>query len=144
MIVGWNRTWNNTRGPIWQSLQASTGYFYNQNTAAYEEWTRRISPEEMGGVGRYDRYWKGNSAVAATGVRGDLAGTSWQYELAYSGSVQVSRDERPRLLSNLDTYFLGPQLGVDTSGVPIYAPDAAKFDQPLTPAEFTTMPIGLL
>jgi iron complex outermembrane receptor protein len=139
VILGWNRTWNNTRGPIWQSLQAGTGYFYNQNTAAYEEWTRRISPEEMGGAGRYDRYWKGNSAVAATGVRGDVAGTSWQYELAYSGSVQVSRDERPRLLSGVDSYFLGPQLGVDASGVPIYAPDAAKFDQPLTPAQFTTI-----
>jgi hypothetical protein len=46
---------------------------------------------------------------------------------------------RPRVLSGIDSYFLGPQLGETGDGVPIYAPDADKFAQPLTPAQSETL-----
>ena len=139
VLLGWNDTWNNTRGPTWISDQATTGYFLNQNTGDYEEWSRRIAPEEIGGVDRYDRHWRDFSAIATLGVRGDIGSSTWKYEAAYSGSDYISREERPYLLGSINTYFLGPQLGTDSSGVPIYAPDPTRFNQPLTPAEFNTV-----
>src|SRR3569833_2758691 len=139
VLLGWNDTWNNTRGPTWISDQATTGYFLNQNTGDYEEWSRRIAPEEIGGVDRYNRHWRDCSAIATLGVRGDIGSSSWKYEAAHSGSDYISHEERPYLLGSINTYFLGPQLGTDSSGIPIYAPDATRFNQPLTPAEFNTV-----
>jgi iron complex outermembrane recepter protein len=139
VVVGWNKVKNNTRGPSWTSLLASSGYFFNQNSAANESWTRRIAPEEIGGVDLFDRYWKGTNAIATAGIEGDIGESGWKYEAAYNASVNESRDLRPRLLNNVDTYFLGPQLGVTTDGIPIYAPDAQKFGQALTPAQFQTI-----
>ena len=139
VLLGWNRTWNNTRGPTWISDQATTSYFLNQNTGDYESWTRRIAPEEMGDVDRYDRYWRDFSAISTVGIRGPIGPSNFTYEAAYSGSIYTSQDERPYLLASADSYFLGPQLGVDSSGVPIYAPNPSRFNQPLTPAEFGTI-----
>ncbi len=139
VLLGWNRTWNNTRGPTWTSEQATTSYFLNENTGDYESWTRRIAPEEIGGVNRYDRYWRDFSGIVTAGARGDIGSSTWKYEAAYSGSVDTTSDEVPRLLATVDNYFLGPQLGTDSTGVPIFAPDTARFDRPLTPAEFNSV-----
>ncbi|WP_457817438.1 hypothetical protein, partial [Staphylococcus aureus] len=57
LILGWNHIWNDTRGPNWTSDDATTGYFLNQNTGDYESWSRRISPEEIGGVQRMNKWW---------------------------------------------------------------------------------------
>jgi iron complex outermembrane receptor protein len=108
--VGWNKIKNNTRGPSWTSLLATTGYFFNQNTGADESWTRRIAPEEIGGIDLYDRYWHGSNALATAGIQSDIGDTGWRYEGAYRGSFTESRDQRPRVLSGIDSYFLGPQL----------------------------------
>ncbi len=95
-----------------------------RTTGAYEAWTRRLSPEEIGGVDRFNRYWQETAADLTTGIRGKIGGSEWDYEAAWSGSVYRSRNTRPRLLAGIDTYFLGPQLGTDPDGVPIFAPDA--------------------
>jgi iron complex outermembrane receptor protein len=139
VIGGLNRTENNTRGPSWTSVAANGGFFLNQNTGNYEVWTKRIAPEEIGGVDRFDRVWRDESLAVATGLQGQFGDSGWSYEAAYSGSVYVSRNERPRLRANIDDFFLGPQLGVDPDGVPIYAPDPAKFSRPLTAAEFDSL-----
>ena len=139
VLLGWDHIWNNTRGPTWISDQGGAGYFLNQNTGDYEEWTRRFAPEEIGGVDNYNRYWNEFSAITTAGVRGDIGSSKWKYEAAYSGSVYTSRDEQPHLLAGIDSYFLGPQLGVDSSGVPIYAPDPTRFNQPLTGTQFNTL-----
>jgi iron complex outermembrane recepter protein len=139
LLLGWNSTWNNTRGPIWQSDLGGAGYFLNQNTGDYEEWNRRLAPEEIGGVDRYDRYWRDFSAISSIGVRGDIGSSKWKYEAVYSGSYYLDREERPYMLAGVDSFFLGPQLGVDSTGVSIYAPDATRFNQPVTPAQFNTL-----
>lgn len=136
VVLNINRIQNNTRGPNWTSLAASDGFFFNQTTGAYETWTRRLSPEEIGGVDRFNRYWQETAANLTTGVRGKLGESEWNYEAAWSGSVYRSRATRPRLLASIDTFFLGPQLGTDDSGIPIFAPDASRFAQKLTPEEF--------
>lgn len=139
VLASWDRTWNNTRGPKWVSDQATTGYFFNQNTGDYESWSRRIAPEEIGGASRYDKFWHDFSSIAMTGIDGDIGPSTWKYEVTYSASVYVSRERVPHLLASVDNYFLGPQLGVDGAGVPIYAPDPTRFDAPLTSAQFGSL-----
>src|SRR6185312_24212 len=139
VIVNFNRIQNNTRGPNWTSAAASGGFFLNQNTGAYEAWTRRISPEEIGGVDHFNRYWQEAAADVTTGIRGNFGDSGWNYEAAWSGSVYRSRNTRPRLLANIDSFFLGPQLGTDPDGVPIFAPDASRFAQPLTADQFANL-----
>ena len=79
------------------------------------------------------------NALATAGIQGDIGETGWAYEAAYRASFTESRDRRPRLLAGVDSFFLGPQLGQTPDGVPIYAPDANAFEQPLTPAQVQTI-----
>ncbi|MYM32747.1 TonB-dependent receptor [Duganella sp. FT94W] len=138
-LFGQNRSSNNTRGPSWTSRSLTDSYFWNQNTSAYEAWSRYISPEEMGGVERYNRYWDDQASSLSFGARGVIPGTSWNYEAGYTASLYKTQDHRPRALANIDSFFLGPQLGVDQNGVAIFAPNPARLTQRLTPAEFDSI-----
>jgi iron complex outermembrane receptor protein len=138
-LFGQNRSTNNTRGPSWTSRSVTDSYFWNQNSNAYEAWNKYISPEEMGGVDRYNRYWDDQASSLSLGARGQIPGTGWQYEAGYTASLYKSQDHRPRALANIDSFFLGPQLGVDKDGVAIYAPDPARLTRRLTPAEFDSI-----
>lgn len=136
VVLGWNHIWNNTRGASWTSDGATTGYFLNQDTGDYESWSRSFGPEETGGVDRMNQYWDDFSGILTAGIEGDIGASSWKYKGTYSGSVYSDYNAAPQLLSTVDSYFLGPQLGTDSNGVPIYSPNTAAFDQPLTPAQF--------
>jgi len=136
VLLGRNDTGNNTRGPSWTSSSTAGSYFLNQQTGHYEAWTRTISPEEMGGLSRYNRFWEDGAVAASLGARGIVPGSSWKWEAGYSASWYESKGKTPRALSGIDSFFLGPQLGVDASGVAIYAPDPARLATRLTPDEF--------
>ncbi|MYN27593.1 TonB-dependent receptor plug domain-containing protein [Duganella levis] len=138
-LFGQNRSTQNTRGPSWTSRSLTDSYFWNQNTNAYEAWSRYISPEEMGGVQRYNRTWDDQASSLSFGIKGDIPGTTWNYEAGYTASLYKSQDHRPRALANIDSFFLGPQLGVNADGVAIYAPDPARLTKRLTPAEFDSI-----
>jgi len=138
-LFGKNRSINNTRGPIWESRSLTDKAFFNQNSGSYENWNRYIAPEEMGGVDRFNRRWDDEASSLSLGARGDIPGTGWQYEAGYTASLYKSRSYRPSALSTIDSFFLGPQQGVDADGVAIYAPDPARLAQRLTPAEFNTI-----
>ncbi|NVM76014.1 iron complex outermembrane receptor protein [Duganella sp. SG902] len=138
-LFGQNRSTQNTRGPSWTSRSLTDSYFWNQNTNAYEAWNRYISPEEIGGVDRYNRYWDDQASSLSFGARGVIPGTSWNYEAGYTASLYKSQDNRPRALANIDSFFLGPHLGVDKNGVAIYAPDPARLTRRLTPREFDSI-----
>lgn len=135
-LLGKNKTVNNTRGPSWTSASLNGGSFLNQNTGAYEEWSRYISPEEIGGVQRYNRSWDDLATAVSLGAKGRIPGTAWQYEANYNASIYKSEGHTPRMRSNIDSFFLGPKLGTDANGVAIYAPDAARLSRRLTPEEF--------
>ena len=139
LLVGLNHTQNNTRGPSWISAASSNSYFFNQNTGDYEQWTRRFSPEELGGASAYNKEWHDTALGASIGARGLLGSSGWHYEAAYNISSYESRERIPRILAGIDNYFLGPQLGVDSSGVAIFAPDPTRFNQPLTPAQLSSL-----
>ncbi len=135
LLFGLARTANNTRGPSWTSLGASSGYFRNANTGELETWSRRLAPEELGGVDRLNREWRDTTASLAFGMRGELPG-AWDYELAYSASGYRNKARSTRLLASIDEFFLGPQQGLDSDDIPIYAADPARLYTALTPAEF--------
>ena len=135
-ILSWNHVWNNTLAPTWTSDGATTGYFLNNTTGNYESWSRSFGPEEVGGVSGLDQTWNDFSGIINVGIGGDIASTGWQYTATYNASVYSSHNAQPLLLASVDNYFLGPQLGVDSSGVPIYAPSTSRFNQPLTPSQF--------
>ena len=139
VLLGRNNTVNNTRGPSWTSNSLNGGYFLNQNTNHYEAWTRTISPEEMGGLSRYNRFWEDGAVAASLGARGIVPGTSWKWEAGYSASWYESKGKTPRALSNIDSFFLGPRLGTDASGVAIYAPNPAGLATRVNPQEFGTI-----
>ncbi|MDP5007437.1 MAG: TonB-dependent receptor plug domain-containing protein, partial [Glaciimonas sp.] len=136
LMLGFNTTKNNTRGPSWTSEVAGNGYFYNQNTGNNEAWYRRIAPEEIGGAERFNKKWDDTSANWSAGIRGDIPGSTWNYEAAYNISGYSSRKTVPLLLKSVDSFFLGPKLGVNSDGIAIYAPDAKRFYQALTPSQF--------
>jgi len=135
LLLGVAKTENNTRGPNWTSLAGSSGYFRNANSGALETWVRRIAPEELGGVTRFNREWRDTTGNLALGARGELV-DGWSYELAYNASGYRNKTVTPRLLSSVDSFFLGAQQGTDADGIPIYAPDPARLFTPLTAAEF--------
>ncbi|USX14845.1 TonB-dependent receptor [Oxalobacteraceae bacterium OTU3CAMAD1] len=137
-LYGQNRSSNNTRGPSWTSRSLTDAYFVNQNTGNYEAWNKYISPEEMGGVDRYNRTWDDQASSLSFGAKGQLAG-NWQYEAGYTASLYKSQAKAPRALANIDSFFLGPQLGVDADGVAIFAPDQSRLTRRLTPAEFDSI-----
>ncbi|SDC72895.1 iron complex outermembrane recepter protein [Massilia sp. PDC64] len=139
LLLGQNATQNNTRGPSWTSNSTGAGYFLNQNTNHYETWTRYISPEEMGGVGQFNRTWQDDAGAATLGARGRIPGTGWRYEAGYNVSWYDSHAHQPRLLASINSFFLGPRLGTDANGIPIYAPDPARLARAVTPAEFGTI-----
>lgn len=138
-LYGQNRSANNTRGPSWTSVATADTYFWNQNTRSNEAWNRYISPEEIGGVQRYNRSWDDQASSLSFGAKGTIPGTSWQYEAGYTASLYKSESHTPRALANIDSFFLGPKLGVNADGVPIYAPDPARLSKRLTPAEFDSI-----
>ncbi|MEO5935244.1 MAG: TonB-dependent receptor [Duganella sp.] len=137
-LFGQNRSSNNTRGPSWTSRSLTDAYFLNQNTGNHEAWNKYISPEEMGGVDRYNRTWDDQANSLSFGAKGQLAG-SWRYEASYSASLYKSQAKAPRALANIDSFFLGPQQGFDADGVAIYAPDQSRLTRRLTPAEFDSI-----
>ncbi|MBG6222213.1 MULTISPECIES: TonB-dependent receptor [unclassified Janthinobacterium] len=140
LLIGKNSTENNTRGPTWTSSSTGSSYFRNQSSNRYEAWTRYMSPEEMGGVERYNRQWDDMATAISLGAKGRIPGTSsWQYEANYNASVYKSESHTPRALANIDSFFLGPKLGTDAAGVPIYAPDPARLSRRLTAAEFDSI-----
>ncbi|MFZ6780480.1 TonB-dependent receptor plug domain-containing protein [Undibacterium sp. Ji83W] len=136
ILLGKNKTENDTRSPSWVSSSTNQSYFWNKNNNAYEAWSKVFAPEEINGVNRFNRLWDDQSAGINLGIKGVIPGTQWNYEAAYSASAYRSENVAPRTLANIDPFFLGPKLGLDAAGIAIYAPDPKRLTQRLTPAEF--------
>ena len=136
ILLGKNKTENDTRSPSWVSASTNQSYFWNKNSNAYEAWSKVFAPEEINGVNRFNRLWDDQSAGINLGIKGVIPGTQWNYEAAYSASAYRSENLAPRTLANIDQFFLGPKLGLDAAGIAIYEPDPKRLTQRLTPAEF--------
>ncbi|QWA10396.1 TonB-dependent receptor [Sodalis ligni] len=131
ILFGFDHTQNNTRGPSFTSPD-----FYNANTGNIERWQRYFSPEEIGGRESNNSMYDETTWTGTVGYGDKFANTNWDYELAYTRSEYTSdRKTHYQLLSGIKDYYLGPQMG-EQDGYPVYAPDASRFDRPLTSKEW--------
>ncbi len=124
---------NNTRAPSWTS---DSGYFLNRSSGLNETWYRRIAPEEIGSAHANNNRFLERSWAFATGVRGSLGDSDWDYELAYNRGRYENRTKRRQLLAGINEFYLGPRLGTTAAGIGIYDPDPARLFAPLTPADY--------
>ena len=114
-------------------------YFYNDYTGQLEYWQRQFTLEEMGGLrnGMVDTVQK--TLGITTGLKGTLA-ESWDYELALAHSQYKARISWPQIIAErANDLFLGPLLGYDEDGYPIYNADPSRMYTPLTRAEYDSI-----
>ncbi len=112
------------------------GYFYNQATDQIEYWQRQFSPEEMGGLNRGMIRSTQKTFGIATGFTGPLGG-DWDYEATLSHSQYHATISWPQIVAGAaNDLFLGPQLGTDPDGFPIFDADPARLYTPLTRAQY--------
>lgn len=116
-----------------------SGYFNNEATGEIEFWQRQFSPEEMGGLDNAMVRSTQKTFSVTTGFKGNLSG-SWDYEAALSHSQYQSRISWAQIIaSKANDLFLGPQLGEDDDGFPIYNADPSRLYRPLTRAEYDSI-----
>ena len=112
------------------------GYFFNQATGQVEYWQRQFSPEEMGGLDRGMIRSTQKTFGIATGFTGPLGG-DWDYEATLSHSQYHATIGWPQIVAAAaNDLLLGPQLGTDPDGFPIFDADPARLYTPLTRAQY--------
>lgn len=126
----------------WGRMDANgdeSGYFNNEATGEIEFWQRQFSPEEMGGLRNAMVRSTQKTFSVTTGFKGNLTG-NWDYEAALSHSQYQSRISWAQIIAaKANDLFLGPQLGVDDDGFPIYNADPSRLYRPLTRAEYDSI-----
>lgn len=116
-----------------------SGYFNNEATGEIEFWQRQFSPEEMGGLDNAMVRSTQKTFSVTTGFKGNLTG-SWDYEATLSHSQYQSRISWAQIIaSKANDLFLGPQLGEDDDGFPIYNADPSRLYRPLPRAEYDSI-----
>ena len=126
----------------WGRMDANgdeSGYFNNEATGEIEFWQRQFSPEEMGGLRNAMVRSTQKTFSVTTGFKGNLIG-NWDYEAALSHSQYQSRISWAQIIAaKANDLFLGPQLGVDDDGFPVYNADPSRLYRPLTRAEYDSI-----
>ena len=115
------------------------GYFYNQSTEQVEYWQRQFTLEEMGGLENGTVNTVQKTFSLTTGFKG-VFGADWDYEVAFSHSQYKASISWPQIVAaKANALFLGPQLGVDEDGFPIFDADYSRMYTPLTRAEYDSI-----
>ena len=126
---------------LWDPLSSDprSAMFYNMGTGHYEVWSRQFSPEEVGGLRNRMNTTTQKTLGVTTGLEGYF-GEGWGWEAAYNHSEYRADVDMPRIkAAAANNLFLGPLLGYDADGYPIYDPDPARIFTPLTPEEFAAI-----
>lgn len=115
------------------------GYFFNQATGQVEYWQRQFTPEEMGGLKRGMIETTQKTFGFTTGFKGTF-GNAWDYEASLSHSLYKAEISWPQIVAaSANALFLGPQLGEDDDGFPIFNADPSRLYTPLTRAEYDSI-----
>ncbi|QCO68779.2 TonB-dependent receptor [Luteimonas yindakuii] len=111
---------------------AATGYYYDAAYGDFFQLQRVFNPFELGGSEAATTLYDENYFDLTFGVNGVFGRFDWEASANY-GEYEYEND-RPRLLAKpVHDYFLGPQLGNRSNGVPIYALNLARWNSPITP-----------
>lgn len=113
--------------------------FYNQTSGHYETWQRIFGPEEVG-LDAKDQHVFTHSYNFTLGGKGPLFDTGFDYDIYFNRSqTSLVRKSTDFLAKNgVDDYYLGPQLGTDASGYPIFAPNLDRLYVPVDRAQYNS------
>ena len=83
-----------------------------------------------------------NTSTATVGGKYDF-GSDWNLDVGFTRAVERIDDRQIGMLGadvpgSYGALILGPQLGTDSAGYPIYAPDYSLLANPVTPAQFAS------
>lgn len=114
-------------------------YFYNDYTGQLEYWQRQFTLEEMGGLGNGMVDTVQKTFGVTTGFKGVIA-QDWDYEVAFSHSQYDATISWPQIVAaRANDLFLGPLLGYDDDGYPIYSANPDRMYTPLTRGEYDSI-----
>jgi len=114
------------------------GTFFNDQVGDLDNWYRRFSPEEMGGLERNMIHSDQQTLTLTPGIKGAL-GDKWKYEAYLNHSQYDLKVSWPQIVSTLaNNLFLGPQTG-EEDGVASFDADPARLYTPLTRAEYDSI-----
>ncbi|MEO5626103.1 MAG: TonB-dependent receptor [Dokdonella sp.] len=113
--------------------------FYDPNVDDIVTVQRNFAPEERGGS-LNDLLTEKNYENTFTGTLGGKVefGAGWTLDVGFTRSMESNDQRRIQLLrsSSWGQALLGPQLGTDDFGDPIYAPNYSLLADPITPAQY--------
>ena len=132
ILASYSRPTYTGGSPFWSQR------FYNQATGTYELWQRIYAPEEVGLHAKDQRVYT-RSYNIATGVRGPLGDTGFDYDVYVnrSGTSAIRKSTDFLAVNGVDDYYLGPQLG-EMGGYPVFAPNVDLLYQPVTEANYNS------
>ena len=114
-------------------------YFYNQDTEQLEYWQRQFTLEEMGGLKNGMVRTTQKTFGVTTGFKGTFA-QDWDYEVALSHSQYKAEISWPQIIAaKANALFLGPLLGYDDDGYPIYDAPYSRMYTPLTREQYDSI-----
>ncbi|MDR3447485.1 TonB-dependent receptor [Dyella sp.] len=129
-------------GPPSWGTSTVVGPFWDANTGQLENLQRTIAPDEGIGLSAYNHVYLERSWTASLGAKGSFGDSRWQYDANFTTSHYSSDQTRYRLLSNVDSFFLGSQIGTqNVSGTPfpVYAPNLSKLYSPLSAQDYSSI-----
>ena len=114
------------------------GTFFNDQVGDLDNWYRRFTPEEMGGLERGMIHSDQKTLTLTPGIRGAL-GEQWKYEAYLNHSQYDVKVSWPQIVAAAaNELFLGPQTG-EGDGLAAFDADPARLYTPLTRAEYDSI-----
>jgi len=114
--------------------------YYDNTLQDYVLAQHAFSPEEAGGYQNIMDNNVENSVYLSLGAKGNFGRSDWGYEVTFNHSEDhLQQRSFQRWTTQINNYFdniLGPSLGTDPYGYPIYAPNYQAFFSPVSNAAF--------
>lgn len=115
--------------------------FYNEDpdTDGRDRWRRIFTPEEAGGLDKFMTSNKSTTISLNGGIKGEIP-ANWTYDLGFNYSKYDSTISSVQTIADkANTFFLGAQTGVTSSGLPIFNAPLSNFYRALTPAQWDSI-----
>lgn len=118
-----------------------TGQFYDQNTGqVINQAIRQLTASEIGPSNTHDREQNWN---LQTGLRGTMFDSRFNWDVNLNTQKYTVREDFTGYNSSaMNNFFLGPQLGTTSAGLPIYAFNQQRWWNPITPEQYQQFAVG--